>query len=111
MFTTDETIGSKPSRVFEDGIVKQPAHIRAIREERYKFAMYFDPEHAYDPLYRQYELYDLDDDPHELHNMADPANHDWYDRDKVREMEQKLAARMADTHTTPGGGPPGAPPA
>jgi arylsulfatase A-like enzyme len=111
VYTTDETIGSKPGWVFDDGIVKQPAHIRAIREKRYKFAMYFDPEHAYDPLYRQYELYDLDEDPHELHNMADPANHDWYDRDKVREMEQKLAARMADTHTTPGGGPPGAPPA
>jgi arylsulfatase A-like enzyme len=107
MYTTDETIGSRPSRVFKEGIVKQPAHIRAIREERYKFAMYFDPEHPYDPLYRQYELYDLREDPHELHNMADPENREWYDRDKVQEMQDKLAARMAQTHTTPGGGVPG----
>jgi choline-sulfatase len=100
MFTTDETIGTKPSKLLKDPIIEQPAHIRAIREERWKFAMYFDPDHPDDPTKRQYELYDLENDPQELHNMGE-MDSPWYDRAKVEEMQAKLAVRMAETHTTP----------
>ena len=99
MYTTDETLGTKTSRWWQkDPVITQPAHIRAIREEHWKFATYFDPGH---PAERRYELYDLANDPHELHNMGAPLNAEWYDGAKVEEMQEKLAARMAETHTTP----------
>jgi choline-sulfatase len=97
LFTTDETIGSRPDSTPLGPIVKQPCHIRCIREAEWKFAMYFDPDHG---EASQYELYDLRNDPDELHNMAAPDGPS-YDPVKVAEMEVKLAARMAETHTTP----------
>ena len=111
LFTTDETIGTRISRKWQkEPVIKQPAHIRCIRERDWKFALYFDPDNPFDPDYRCYELYDLASDPQELHNMGDPANTEYYDRAKVLEMYGKLVERMAETHTTPGEGPmPGAP--
>ena len=109
LFTTDETIGSTTFKWWQrKPIIEQPAHIRCIREAGWKFAMYFDPQGGADP---QYELSDLANDPHELHNMAEPDNKPYYDRAKFDEMQEKLAARMAETHTTPGGGLSGEPPA
>jgi len=103
LFTTDETIGTRISRKWQkEPVIKQPAHIRCIRERDWKFALYFDPDNPFDPDYRCYELYDLANDPHELHNMGDPANTEYYDRAKVLEMYGKLVERMAETHTTPG---------
>jgi arylsulfatase A-like enzyme len=95
LYTTDETIGSRPDAPPE--VIKQPAHIRCIREADWKFAMYFDPEHV---EASQHELYDLRSDPEELHNMAAPDGPD-YDAAKVAEMQEKLDARMVETHTTP----------
>ena len=95
LFTTDEIVGTG-----QDGqavIVHQPGHIRCLREKDWMFAMYFDPSGEADP---QYELYDLRDDPDELKNMAAPDG-PYYDAAKVAEMRQKLAARMAETATTP----------
>jgi choline-sulfatase len=97
LFTTDETIGSKPDSTPLGPIVKQPCHIRCIREAEWKFAMYFDPDHREAP---QYELYDLRNDPDELRNMAAPEAPS-YDPVKVAEMQQKLDARMAETRTVP----------
>jgi choline-sulfatase len=108
LFTTDETIGTRISHKWQqEPMIKQPAHIRCIREQDWKFALYFDPDDPSDPASRRYELYDLAHDSYELHNMADPANTEYYDQAKVDEMYAKLVSRMAATHTTPGEGPAG----
>ena len=102
LFTTDETIGTRTSHAWQkEPVIKQPAHIRCIREQDWKFAMYFDPANPDDPTSRRYELYDLAADPTELHNMADPANLQYHDQAKADEMYGKLVDRMAETHTTP----------
>ena len=97
LFTTDETIGSRPDSTPLGPIIKQPAHIRCIREAEWKYAMYFDPHHEAAP---EYELYDLRADPLELHNMAAPES-PFYDAAKAAEMQAKLERRMAETGTTP----------
>jgi choline-sulfatase len=97
LFTTDEAVGSRPLGPDDVSLVHQPAHIRCIREVRYKFAMYFDPAGDADP---EYELYDLRDDPDELKNMGAPES-PYHDAAKVAEMQQKLAMRMSETGTTP----------
>ena len=99
----DRLIGTRISRKWQqEPVIKQPAHIRCIREQDWKFALYFDPDNSDDPAYRRYELYDLSADPDELHNMADPANTQYYDQARSEEMYDKLAERMAETRTTPG---------
>jgi arylsulfatase A-like enzyme len=96
LFTTDEVVGSGEDEA-AGAIVTQPAHIRCLREARWKLAMYFDPSGEKDPLY---ELYDLEEDPDELRNMG-ASDGPYYDPTKVAEMQQKLAARMRETATTP----------
>jgi choline-sulfatase len=108
LFTTDETIGTRISHKWQqEPVIEQPAHIRCIREQDWKFALYFDPANPSDPAACRYELYDLAHDPYELHNMADPANTEYYDQAKTDEMYAKLVSRMTATHTTPGEGPAG----
>ena len=41
----------------------EPAHIVAIREKRFKIAMYYDPSEALSKTPRQWEFYDLANDP------------------------------------------------
>src|SRR6266571_3716569 len=77
-------------------IVREPSHIRCIRDGRYKYAVYFDPCGQKPP---QYELYDLLNDPQELHNMAHPANAAYYNPTLVAQMQAKLDAKMAQTGT------------
>jgi choline-sulfatase len=74
--------------------VHEPCHIRAIRDTRYKYTMYFDPCGYRSP---QHELYDLLNDSKELHNMADPANTQYYNRELAEQMHAKLLAKMAET--------------
>ncbi|MHC1728887.1 MAG: sulfatase-like hydrolase/transferase [Syntrophobacteraceae bacterium] len=94
LFTTDEILASltKPPYVTE------PSHVRCLREARWKIVMYFDP----DSTKKQYELYDLLKDPLERHNMADPDNKEYYNREKLLEMAHKLRIKMKKTHTAPG---------
>ena len=95
LFTYDDKYAGAP-----DGqkIVTQPNHIRCIRDSRYKYAVYFDPAGVEE---QQYELYDLQEDPYELHNMANPANTAYYDGAKTAEMAARLKARMAAADLSP----------
>ena len=72
-------------------IVKQPNHIRSVRTSHYKYAVYFDPQGTAEP---QYELYDLQTDPTELHNMARPDNTAYYNPQKVNEMHLLLNEKL-----------------
>jgi arylsulfatase A-like enzyme len=64
-----------------------PIQIRAIHDGRYKYARYFDP-----GAQEEYELYDLHNDPLELHNLAgDPGSKALQQEmsDRLREAEAK----------------------
>lgn len=95
LFTYDDQNPGAPNG---QNIVTEPSHIRAIRDSRWKYAMYFDPQGVGEP---QYELYDLLEDPLELHNMAVPANVAHYSPGQVSVMAAKLDAKMSATGTTP----------
>ncbi|MFZ2172544.1 MAG: sulfatase-like hydrolase/transferase [Rhodococcus sp. (in: high G+C Gram-positive bacteria)] len=82
-------------------IVTEPSHIRAIRDNRWKYVMYFDPAGMMPP---QYELYDLHEDPFELHNRASPFNVGYYDPEQAAAMHAKLFEVMASKGTTPARG-------
>jgi arylsulfatase A-like enzyme len=49
-------------------VVPQPNRLRAVREPAWKYAVYLDPSGEADS---QYELYDLENDPHEVENLVD----------------------------------------
>jgi arylsulfatase A-like enzyme len=89
----DDNPGSADPQIF----VNEPCHIRCIRDERYKYAVYFDP--CTPPKAPQYELYDLLNDSEELNNLADPRNVAYYNPALVAQMSAKLDAKMAETGT------------
>lgn len=97
LFTFDDQNCATPNGQF---IVQQPNHIRAIRDKRWKYAVYFDPSGR---ARAQRELYDLRNDPNELKNLADPGNPAGYRPEQVAVMDRKLRAKMRSTHTTPRG--------
>ena len=68
--------------------VHEPCHIRAIRDTRYKYTVYFDPCGKKQP---QHELYDLLNDSQELHNMANPLNTAYYNPDAGRPDARQAA--------------------
>ncbi|MFL5802585.1 MAG: sulfatase-like hydrolase/transferase [Roseiflexaceae bacterium] len=84
LFTFDDQNAGSPN---PQSIVRQPNHIRAIFDGRWKYARYFDPAGAESP---QYELYDRQTDPDELQNLAGQNTA------KQAEMASKLAALEAD---------------
>lgn len=95
LFTYDDQNCAVPNGQF---LVQQPNHLRCIRDSRYKYVLYFDPAGIAPP---QYELYDLESDPHELHNLANAANTARYRPDLQATMHARLYAKMAATGTTP----------
>ncbi|MGZ5341031.1 MAG: sulfatase-like hydrolase/transferase [Solirubrobacterales bacterium] len=83
----------------------QPNRIRAVRTERHKYALYFDPA-ARAPT--EYELYDLERDPDEVTNLVDRSGdtaRSASDRRLRSEMAERLDALVAENGT---GRPPGA---
>ncbi|EYT56925.1 sulfatase [Dietzia sp. UCD-THP] len=95
MFTFDDQNAAAANG---QDIVTQPNHIRAIRDQRYKYAVYFDPAGAVLP---QTELYDTFVDPDELRNLADPTAPLQFRPDLVAMMQARLMERMQETHTMP----------
>jgi choline-sulfatase len=64
LFTFDD---HQAGTAFQDA-PGQPNRIRAIRDERWKYALYFDPSER---AASEHELYDLADDPAEARNLVD----------------------------------------
>ncbi|MGI8460090.1 MAG: sulfatase-like hydrolase/transferase [Solirubrobacterales bacterium] len=79
----------------------QPNRVRAVRDERWKYALYFDPAGN---ATSEYELYDLDRDPDEVRNLVnfrtgealEPA-----DRAALDQMRERLYATMSEHGTGP----------
>ena len=69
-----------------------PGRIRCIRERRFKYARYFDSQGRHPD---EHEMYDLQDDPLELENLAHP-DHPRYNEPAVASERERLAARLAE---------------
>jgi arylsulfatase A-like enzyme len=79
----------------------QPNRVRAIRTATHKYAYYFDPE-GERPA--EYEMYDLQRDPCESHNLLHVTwgtTRDTADRGVHVQLKERLAAAMEDARTTP----------
>ncbi|PTR37488.1 arylsulfatase A-like enzyme [Rhodococcus sp. OK611] len=98
LFTYDDQNCATPDGQF---IVTQPNHIRCVRDTRWKYSAYFDPAGVASP---QYELYDLVEDPLEMHNRANPLSVGYYAPEQAAAMHTELFAAMARTGTTPARG-------
>ena len=85
-FTYDD---HQAGTAFKD-VSGQPNRIRAVRDGRMKYAVYFDPSGETEP---EYELYDLEQDPLEIDNLAHSAP------GKRAEMAEQLAAVQAECGT------------
>ena len=75
---------------------RQPTHVVAIREQRWKLGRYFDPAHAVTGTRSEYEFYDLKYDPREVKNLAAPGfRRNAEQQREFARMMKKLAAAQA----------------
>jgi choline-sulfatase len=75
---------------------RQNDNIRAVIDEEYKYGIYFVD--ASDPT-PQYEMYNLKNDPHELHNLLYTPGSEQKDQAKI--MHKKLKERLEKTDMAP----------
>ncbi len=71
-------------------MVTPPNRIRCIREQRWKFARYFD---AAGQVANEYEMYDMQNDPRELQNLAHPL-HPRFNDPEIVEERKRLAEKL-----------------
>jgi arylsulfatase A-like enzyme len=96
-FTYDD---HQAGTAFQD-VPGQPNRVRAVRTERWKYGLYFDPNGR---ASSEYELYDLDADPDEADNLVDHRTGEALRRDArapLAEMRERLDAAMAEHSTAP----------
>jgi choline-sulfatase len=86
-FTYDDDAAA----TFLKDTVPPPNHIRCVREQRFKYAVYSDPHGRAPP---QHELYDLERDPLETDNLVDRDSAQVHDSAYARELE-RMAERVA----------------
>jgi len=77
---------------------RPPNHIVSIREERWKLAMYYDVERR---APRQWEMYDLLEDPNEKTNLADRAYKRSPSQEKQFKRLKRKLARVRKTRLQP----------
>lgn len=88
LFTYDD---HQAGTALQDG-AGQPNRIRCVRDARWKYVVYLDPAGRAAP---EYELYDLQSDPNESHNLVDKAT--GHAHTPAHEDErQRLAVRLAE---------------
>ncbi len=74
-----------------------PGYIRCIRSKHWKYAVYFDPLTAN----VEYEMYDLDRDPLETHNLAAPQPNGGEPAPQRHALHRQLSVVMARCGTAP----------
>lgn len=85
LFTFDDT---RAGNAIVNEPMAAPNRIRCIRTVRYKYARYFHSDANFD---EEYELYDLQKDPYELHNLAHPDHPEFETNRKIRlKMDRRL---------------------
>ncbi len=77
---------------------RPPNHIVSIREERWKLAMYYDVERK---APRQWEMYDLLEDPNEKTNLADRAYKRSPSQEKQFKRLKRKLTRVRETRLQP----------
>jgi arylsulfatase A-like enzyme len=78
----------------------QPNRIRCVRDRRWKYALYLDPEGRASP---EFELYDLDADPNEARNLVDKKTGSARTPSAARELsrlQEVLAEECTRTETS-----------
>jgi choline-sulfatase len=104
LFTYDDRYGSATAGVVVDGRAApampadQPPHIRTIRDASWKYCVYF----TRDGSALQYELYNLDDDPGEMRNLAfEPTSGNRAAQQERARLHAELSRRLVATRTLP----------
>jgi len=82
LFTFDDTKSGSSNHISS---VAAANRIRCIRTKEWKYAYYF---HALGSYPNQYELYNIKEDPNEVHNLAYESSH--------KEIREELAAKLAE---------------
>ena len=88
LFTYDD---HQAGTALQDG-AGQPNRIRCVRDERWKYAVYLDPDGRAAP---EYEMYDLLEDPGEARNLLDRVTGNASTGPSTSPQRRRLAERLA----------------